>query len=178
MEGEEWRERKVTKSDTVHIVYRTITNSVVGARPVSIVHTQGDVSGVQWSCNSTSCLVYTLYHTPQINSLKTLTTAAELLFPAGLYAKHWQTPESSSTALGTESSGPVMNTSSWSALKTHSLITSVIIVTSTQLSVCNGLVQSSFAASAVFTACSTKPCSADFCTTSDEHYLGEWAELV
>ena len=68
------------------------------------------------------------------------------------------------------------NSPSWSALKTHSLIT--IIVTSTQLSVCNGLVQSSFAAFAVFTACSTKPCSADVCTTSDEHYLGEWAELL
>ena len=45
-EGGEGRERKVTKSDTVHIVYCTITNSVVGARPVSIVHTQGDVWGV------------------------------------------------------------------------------------------------------------------------------------
>ena len=43
MEGKEGREIKVTKSDTVHIVYCTITNSVVGARPVSIVHTQGDV---------------------------------------------------------------------------------------------------------------------------------------
>ena len=45
-EGKEGRERKVTKSDTAHIVYCTITNSVVGARPVSIVHTQGDVWGV------------------------------------------------------------------------------------------------------------------------------------
>ena len=42
-EGKEGRERKVTKSDTAHIVYCTITNSVVGARPVSIVHTQCDV---------------------------------------------------------------------------------------------------------------------------------------
>ena len=38
-EGEERRERKVTKSDAAHIVYCTITNSVVEARPVSIVHT-------------------------------------------------------------------------------------------------------------------------------------------
>lgn len=45
-EGEEGRERKVTKSDAAHTVYCTITNSVVGARPVSIVHTQCDVSGV------------------------------------------------------------------------------------------------------------------------------------
>ena len=39
MEGEEGRERKVTKSDAVHIVYCTITNSVVEARPVFIVYT-------------------------------------------------------------------------------------------------------------------------------------------
>ena len=45
-EGEEGRERKVTKSDVAHIVYCTITNSVVGARPVSIVHTHRVMYGV------------------------------------------------------------------------------------------------------------------------------------